>query len=222
MFGTHQNGILVINLKRCRQEPSQCATSMAGVYERELRSVLAGERKGVIAITRSCTEVERARAMQVCQRPFLVVRAPGSGSEGTGDILALRGDMCMPIEVKSSKTDKIYLSGRTKDQYDALKSTGEKCGLQPLYAFRLKGVRGDSWRVMKVPVDGLTGKLRVLSRSIPNVPLTRNGSPYLNWHDGMPLHRFLALISRSDGARKIDTQLSASEITDQILESGKT
>ena len=195
---------------------------MTGVYERELRSVLAGERKGVIAITRSCTEVERARAMQVCQRPFLVVRAPGSGSEGTGDILALRGDMCMPIEVKSSKTDKIYLSGRTKDQYDALKSTGEKCGLQPLYAFRLKGVRGDSWRVMKVPVDGLTGKLRVLSRSIPNVPLTRNGSPYLNWHDGMPLHRFLALISRSDGARKIDTQLSASEITDQILESGKT
>ena len=195
---------------------------MAGVYERELRSVLAGERKGVIAITRSCTEVERARAMQVCQRPFLVVRAPGSGSEGTGDILALRGDMCMPIEVKSSKTDKIYLSGRTKDQYDALKSTGENCGLQPLYAFRLKGVRGDSWRVMKVPVDELTGKLRVLSRSIPNVPLTRNGSPYLNWHDGMPLHRFLALISRSDGARKIDTQLSASEITDQILESGKT
>ena len=195
---------------------------MTGVYERELRSVLAGERKGVIAITRSCTEVERARAMQVCQRPFLVVRAPGSGSEGTGDILALRGDMCMPIEVKSSKTDKIYLSGRTKDQYDALKSTGEKCGLQPLYAFRLKGVRGDSWRVMKVPVDGLTGKLRVLSRSIPNVPLTRNGSPYLNWHDGMPLHRFLALISRSDGARKINTQLSTSELTDQILESGRT
>ena len=77
---------------------------MSGVYERELRSVLAGERKGVVAITRSCTEVERARAMQVCQRPFLVVRAPGSGSEGTGDILALRGDMCMPIEVKSSKT----------------------------------------------------------------------------------------------------------------------
>ncbi len=176
---------------------------MAGVYERELRSVLAGERKGVIAITRSCTEVERARAMQVCQRPFLVVRAPGSGSEGTGDILALRGDMCMPIEVKSSKTDRIYLSGRTMDQYLALISTGERCGLLPLYAFRLKGVRGDSWTIMKVPVEGLTGKLRSLARSIPNVPLTRNGTPYLNWHDGMPLHRFLALISRSDGARSI-------------------
>ena len=55
---------------------------MSGPYERELRSVLAGERKGVLAITRSCNEVERARAMQVCERPFLVVRAPGSGSEG--------------------------------------------------------------------------------------------------------------------------------------------
>ena len=190
---------------------------MAGVYERELRSVLAGERKGVIAITRSCTEVERARAMQVCQRPFLVVRAPGSGSEGTGDILALRGDMCMPIEVKSSKTDKIYLSGRTKKQYDALQRTGERCGLLPLYAFRLKGVRGDSWIVLKVAVEGLTGKLRVHARSIPNVPLTRNGAPYLNWHDGMPLHRFLALISRSDGARSIETPTSAADITRQIL-----
>ena len=191
---------------------------MAGVYERELRSVLAGERKGVVAITRSCTEVERARAMQVCQRPFLVVRAPGSGSEGTGDILALRGDMCMPIEVKSSKTDKIYLSGRTKEQYNALQHTGERCGLLPLHAFRLKGVRGDSWTVMKVPVEGLTGKLRVLARSIPNVPLTRNGAPYLNWHDGMPLHRFLALISRSDGARAIEAPTSVAEITRKILE----
>ena len=179
---------------------------MSGVYERELRAVLAGEKKGVYAITRSCTEVERSLALQVCERPFLVVRAPGRGSEGTGDILALRGDICFPIEVKSSKKDKIYLSGRTKDQYDALMTTGERCGLMTLYAFRLKGVRGDSWRIMKVPVNGLTGKLRSLSRSIPNVPLTRGGKPYLNWQEGMPLHRFLSLISRSDGARSIDAK----------------
>ena len=91
--------------------------------------VLAGDLKGVRAVTRSCSEIERARAMKVVQRPFLVVRAPGSGTEGTGDLLALRGDMCFPIEVKSSKKDKIYLSGRTMDQYNALKSTGEECGL---------------------------------------------------------------------------------------------
>ena len=51
---------------------------IGGAYERELRSVLAGEEKGVHAITRSCNESERAQAMQICQRPFLVVRAPGS------------------------------------------------------------------------------------------------------------------------------------------------
>ena len=87
--------------------PPVTIAGMSGPYERELRSVLAGEKKGVIAITRSCNEVERARAMQVCERPFLVVRAPGSGSEGTGDLLVLRGDVCFPIEVKSSKVSKI-------------------------------------------------------------------------------------------------------------------
>jgi len=177
--------------------------SIGSQYERELRSVLAGEINGVRAITRSCSEVERARAMQVTQRPFLVVRAPGSGSEGTGDLLVLRGDMCFPVEVKSSKTSKLYLSGRTWDQYESLKDTGERCGLLPLYAYRLKGVRGDSWRIMKVEVGGLSGKLRHLSRSIPSLPLTRNGRQFLDWEQGMPLHRFLALVCRSDGARLI-------------------
>ena len=191
---------------------------MSSVYERELRAVLAGEIKGVRAIIKSCTEVERARAMQVVQRPFLVVRAPGSGSEGTGDLLALRGDMCFPIEVKSSKSPKQYLSGRTMDQYEALRVTGERCGLLPLYAYRLKGVRGDSWRIMRVEVDSLTGKLRHLSRSIPKLPLTRNGTPHLNWESGMPLHRFLALVCRSDGARSID-ESSATLKLKSILES---
>ena len=191
---------------------------MSSVYERELRAVLAGEIKGVRAIIKSCTEVERARAMQVVQRPFLVVRAPGSGSEGTGDLLALRGDMCFPIEVKSSKAPKLYLSGRTMDQYEALRVTGERCGLLPLYAYRLKGVRGDSWRIMRVEVGSLTGKLRHLSRSIPKLPLTKNGTPHLDWEKGMPLHRFLALVCRSDGARSID-ESSASLRLQSILES---
>ena len=191
---------------------------MSSVYERELRAVLAGEIKGVRAIIKSCTEVERARAMQVIQRPFLVVRAPGSGSEGTGDLLALRGDMCFPIEVKSSKSPKQYLSGRTMDQYEALRVTGERCGLLPLYAYRLKGVRGDSWRIMRVEVESLTGKLRHLSRSIPKLTLTKNGTPHLNWEKGMPLHRFLALVCRSDGARSIDDS-SASLRLQSILES---
>ena len=71
--------------------------SIGSAYERELRSVLAGEIKGVRAVTKSCSEIERTQAMKVTNRPFLVVRAAGSGSEGTGDLLALRGDICFPI-----------------------------------------------------------------------------------------------------------------------------
>lgn len=175
--------------------------SIGSVYERELRSVLAGELKGVRAVTKSCSEVERSQAMKVTNRPFLVVRAPGSGSEGTGDLLALRGDICFPIEVKSSKSKKLYLSGRTFLQLESLKEIGQRCGLLPLYAYRLKGVRGDSWRIMKVEVDGLSGKLRHLSRSIPSLPLTRNGKEFLDWDQGMPLHRFLSLVCKSDGAK---------------------
>ena len=174
--------------------------SIGSQYERELRSVLAGEIIGVRAVTRSCSEAERSLAMRVTNRPFLVVRAPGSGSEGTGDLLALRGDICFPIEVKSSKKPRLYLSGRTYDQLKSLKDMGERCGLLPLYAYRLKGVRGDSWRIMKVEVSGLSGKLRHLSRSIPSLPLTRNGKEFLDWEQGMPLHKFLSLICKSDSA----------------------
>lgn len=174
--------------------------SVGSQYERELRSVLAGEINGVRAVTRSCSEAERSLAMRVTNRPFLVVRAPGSGSEGTGDLLALRGDICFPIEVKSSKKPRLYLSGRTFDQLKSLKEMGERCGLLPLYAYRLKGVRGDSWRIMKVEVSGLSGKLRHLSRSIPSLPVTRNGKEFLDWNQGMPLHKFLSLVCKSDSA----------------------
>ena len=174
--------------------------SIGSQYERELRSVLAGEINGVRAVTRSCSEAERSLAMRVTNRPFLVVRAPGSGSEGTGDLLALRGDICFPIEVKSSKKPRLYLSGRTFDQLKSLKEMGERCGLLPLYAYRLKGVRGDSWRIMKVEVSGLSGKLRHLSRSIPSLPVTRNGKEFLDWNHGMPLHKFLSLVCKSDSA----------------------
>ena len=57
---------------------------MASQYERELRSVLAGVPKGVEAVTRSCDAIAKASAMKVIDRPFLVVRAAGSGMEGSG------------------------------------------------------------------------------------------------------------------------------------------
>ena len=173
---------------------------MSSQYERELRQVLAGVDKGVETVIRSCSPVEKEKMRLVTQRPFLVVRAAGSGMEGTGDLLALRGDLCFPIEVKSTRAQKLYLSGRTKLQYDAMVHEGERCQLMPLYAHRRKGVRGDSWRIFRVETKNLTGRLRHLSHSIPAFPLNRNGSEYLNWDDGMPLNEFIALVCSSAGS----------------------
>jgi len=170
---------------------------MASSYERELRAVLAGSPDGVRAVTRSCTELERARAMQVVQRPFLVVRAAGSGMEGSGDLLALRGDLCFPIEVKTRAVKKVYFSGQKEDQLQAMKEIGEKCGLMPLYAHRLKGVRGDSWRIFRVETSSLKGRLATLSKRIPALPLTRTGKPHMDWDLGLPLHQFLGIVCRN-------------------------
>ena len=178
---------------------------MAGQYERELRAVLAGIPKGVDAVTRSCDPVAKARARQVLERPFLVVRAAGSGMEGSGDLLALRGDLCFPIEVKTSKKSKLYLSGRTWDQYQAMIYEGKRCELMSLYAYRLKGVRGDSWRIFRVDVGRLSGRLGMLTRRIPALPLTRNGKPFLDWEKGMPLHKFLALVCRRDSSSSLES-----------------
>jgi Holliday junction resolvase len=172
---------------------------MTGAYERELREVLSGTEKGVNAVTRSCTQEEKERMACVSRRPFLVVRAAGSGMEGSGDLVALRGDCCFPIEVKSTRAEKLYFSGRTKDQLLAMIREGERSGLMPLYAHRRKGVRGDSWRIFRVETTGLKGTLARFAPMIPALPLTRNGSPFIDWEQGMPLNRFIAILCSSEG-----------------------
>ncbi len=191
---------------------------MASSYERELRAVLAGSPDGVRAVTRSCTELERARAMQVVQRPFLVVRAAGSGMDGSGDLLALRGDLSFPIEVKTRAEKKVYLSGQKEDQLKSMKEIGEKCGLMPLYAHRLKGVRGDSWRIFRVETSTLKGRLASLARRIPTLPLTRTGKPHLDWDQGLPLHQFLGIVCRNvedDGMSRLIKDAMAIETPPQ-------
>ena len=79
---------------------------MTSQYERELRHVLAGIPTGVEAVIKSCSVEQKERMRLVLRRPFLVVRAAGSGIEGSGDLLALRGDLSFPIEVKTTKSRK--------------------------------------------------------------------------------------------------------------------
>lgn len=179
---------------------------MTGAYERELREVLSGTEKGVHAVTKSCTPEEKARTRRVLERPFLVVRAAGSGMEGSGDLVALRGDCCFPIEVKTTRAEKLYFSGRTKDQLNAMIREGERSGLMPLYAHRRKGVRGDSWRLFRVETEGLTGTLARMAKMIPPLPLNRNGSPFIDWEQGMPLNQFLGMMCSPLGGEETPLQ----------------
>jgi hypothetical protein len=117
--------------------------------------------------------------------------------DGSGDLLALRGDMCFPIEVKTRADKKVYFSGQKEDQLLAMKEIGEKCGLMPLYAHRLKGVRGDSWRIFRVETSTLKGRLATLTKRIPALPLTRTGKPHMDWDQGLPLHKFLGIVCRN-------------------------
>ena len=188
---------------------------MSSSYERELRRVLSGDEKGINAITRSCSPLEKTQIMMVMNRPFLVVRAAGSGMEGSGDLVALRGDISFPIEVKSTKSKKLYLSGRTKTQYNSMLSEGEKTELMPLYAHRLKGVRGDSWRLFRVETHNLKGKLAILARRIPKLPISNQGNPMIDWDQGLPLHKFIAFLCRDKaedlGSKKIILSHMATE-----------
>ena len=189
-------------------------------YERELLHVLAGSSDGVDAVTRSCTPEERVRMRSIIETPFLVVRAPGSGTEGTGDLLVLRGDAAFPIEVKCSKEPRLYLSGRTLDQHDALVATGERTGLMPLYAYRLKGTRGDSWRIFRVETSHVSGHMERLVAHVPLLPLTSRGRPHLDWDQGLPLNRFVHLLS-TFAARK-PSVISTGLNSGPALEGGTT
>ena len=94
-----------------------------------------------------------------------------------------------------------------------------KCSIQPFYAYRLKGVRGDSWKIFRVKVEGLTGKSRLLARRVPELPLTRNGTPYLDWDKGLPLHKFLSFIAKSESASNIESSTASKKVYSEILDS---
>lgn len=182
-------------------------------YERELRLVLSGKKKNVEGVLRSCTIEEKNRMRMVLRKPFFVIRVAGSGIEGSGDVFAARGDYGFPIEVKSSHSEKLYFDERLREQYNAILRDCQKSELLPLYAFRLKGVRGDSWRIFRVETGAITARQWQIAQRIPPLPTTNTGSVYLNWNDGLPLNKFISMICYDDSE-----MTSQDEIRDPIFD----
>jgi hypothetical protein len=114
--------------------------------------------------------------------------------------VAIRGDVSFPIEVKSSVNDTIHFSassGRGTQQANELLDLCKKARLAPLYAYRMKRVRGeDPWRLFTVRVEGVQGTLRFIYELLPKLEPERGGHLILRWNDGMPLHKFVEYLSR--------------------------
>ena len=165
------------------------------IYERELRSLLSGDRKAITNMIKTCSEGESRSYNLMLDDPFLVIRA--AGSLGV-DIVALRWDYSFPIEVKSSAEDVMHFSRnpRLTEQAAKMKNVCFKSSLLPVYAFRLKSVRGDPWRIFTIPTENeIKGRNEFLRKLIPKMEVTSNGNYVMRWGDGMKLCDLLSFMS---------------------------
>lgn len=167
----------------------------ASAYERELKGILQAEEKVLERVIKGCGEEERRNYLTIRKRPFMVVRAAGSFGV---DLVAIRSDFSLPIEVKSSASKKITFSqnsGRAQEQAERMKKECEKAGLVPIYAYRLKSYRGDAWRIFTLEMENLEGRSSILHSRIPHIKKTVHGSYVMNWDEGMKLSEFIAYIN---------------------------
>ena len=161
-------------------------------YERELRSVLSGEPASVRAYARALAPDDRGEFERLIDEPFLVVR--GAGSLGL-DLVALRREFALPIEVKASSAPVIRFTaagGRANEQLASHRRIAARAGLIVLYAYRRLGLRGqEAWRVFSAGNGPGRGLLGAACRALPPVESTREGNGILRWEGGMPLSKFL-------------------------------
>ena len=68
-------------------------------------------------------------------------------------------------------------------------------GVLPVYAFRLKGVRGDSWRVFTLDMEPPKGIGGIIHGRLPKLRQTVKGNFVMEWEHGMPLSRFIEYLS---------------------------
>lgn len=162
------------------------------IYERELKAIMAGDEKVLSKMVKTCSDTEKKGYDSMRTNPFLMIRA--AGSLGV-DLVALRWDFSFPIEVKSSSDDVLHFSKNPRLGEQADKMLAECTGphLVPVYAYRLKGVRGDPWRVFTIPSETtFKGRSELLRRRIPDFETTAGGNYIMRWGDGMKLSELLS------------------------------
>lgn len=164
-------------------------------YERELKLLLSGDQKTIDKMIKTCDSREKEGYTRLKETPFVVIRA--AGSLGV-DLVALRWDFSFPIEVKSSAEEIMHFSRsqRLTEQANRMKEECYRSHLLPIYAMRLKGLRGDPWRIFALPMDeNLKGSMGLLQRKVPEIRVNDNGNYIMKWSEGMKLSEFISYVS---------------------------
>ncbi len=163
------------------------------IYERELVSILSGKKDSIKKIGNRMDYESRESLESLIKSPFYVTRS--AGSKGA-DIVAIRYDISMIIEVKSSSSSNLTFSsssGKNQEQAIKLSRLCEGAGLFLIYAFRLKNAKDDPWKMFSIPGEP-RGRFRSLYSIIPNVKITKNDNFIMQWEDGLPLHRMISFL----------------------------
>ncbi|MCD6411445.1 MAG: Holliday junction resolvase [Thermoplasmata archaeon] len=168
---------------------------MSSKYERELRAILRGDRKILEKVTKTCTAEEKEKYMSILRKPFIVVRA--AGSYGV-DLVAVRDDISFLVEIKSSNSDTIRFSRNEilKKQAFNIMDECERAGILPIYAFRLKRRRGDTWRMFTLDIKNLKGKAKDVHKTVPKIKVSKDNNFVMRWKEGMQLSDFIHLLSK--------------------------
>lgn len=153
--------------------------------ERELRSILMGDEGLIEEETKSVSPDRMDYYYHLVDNSFLTLR--GAGSLGI-DIVAMRGSLTLPIEVKTTKNkyDTVYFNDDDEEQYQWMVEQSNEKELASFYAYRRSGVRGERWRMYRVPspLSALNfGFLPLLSETPSKHKIV--------WEDGLPLSRFI-------------------------------
>jgi Holliday junction resolvase len=163
-------------------------------FERELKGILENDPSTLLSVTKTFTEVQKAVLNRIKDISFIVIRS--AGSLGV-DLFAINGHISFPIEIKSSDNEKLNFSssgGKGMKQAEEFIRKCTQVGLIPLYAFRIKGGRGDPWRIFTLPSSHPlqnSAYADFIYRHLPKIDLTAQGNFQMVWSRGMPLHEFI-------------------------------
>lgn len=166
----------------------------ASQYEREIKGILDGDTKIINKIIKSCNAIEKNNYIKIYNKPFIVIRAAGSFGI---DLVAVRGDISFLLEVKSSIQDTIHFSsinGKLQKQAKDMQKICEKTKTLPIYAFRKKNFRGDTWRLFTLEMNNIEGRLKLLHNILPKLEKSKKGYYVMRWNKGLSLSNFISYL----------------------------